>query len=409
MKRNTTVRSALGLLSPDEKRLILEIANEYSTTKDGIGRRIRWSASKINRVLHGLHGKQILLVSRGEANGQGRKPNVYRFNPGLGFFLGIHCDILADHLTIVDFAGTCIRNKSYPAKSYADRALADFSETIDDFLEAVPASVVESIRAAGISTATRFNEPGSVSFRSPSYTNTAMEPLRDTLAKRFRFPIYIGRPQVLICYGKYRSTLLAPKKSFINIIVTDNVGISIFIKGESYLGHSGLSGDLGHIKIPGNSLPCYCGSTGCLRTLISYMGICREVQNRIREVMNNGGSHALNLQDFTGPDYEKGVRLLIMRAVEHDPLATDIVYSAASHLGTVLATIVSLLNPEYLTIQTILAEAGPLFTERVRTIIRKNCLELYSMPLSIEFSSYEQYSVSEGSAFFARSNFLKET
>jgi predicted NBD/HSP70 family sugar kinase len=408
MKEARYADTLFSRLSRDEKKLVHEISKQEITTREELAPRFPWGGSKLNGCLASLRGQGVLSVTAGEKDGSGRKPHAYALRSGLGFFLGLHCDIPGDNLVLLDFNGRVIHEKGYATKSYADNAVEAFLRNVEDFFSGLP-ELNKNILAAGISTAIQFNKPGSKSFRSPSYANDAVAPLKNALEARFRFPIYMGRPQVLICYRKYKSSLINSRKSFINIIVTDNVGIAVFINGESYLGHSGLSGDLGHIKVPGNTLPCYCGSTGCLRTLISYMGICGETRNRIEKILESGGTSPFDIKDFEGPDYEKGVKILVTKAAEHDPLATNIIYSTATHLGNILATVVSLFNPEYLIIHSILTRAEEIFTDRIKTIIRKNCLELYSLPLHIEMTAYTQFSIAEGTAVYARDKYFMQT
>lgn len=47
------------------------------------------------------------------------------------------------------------------------------------------------------------------------------------------------------------------------------LGNSLWLEGRFYHGHHGGAGELGHIPLPGNDLPCPCGNRGCAETLIS--------------------------------------------------------------------------------------------------------------------------------------------
>jgi predicted NBD/HSP70 family sugar kinase len=331
--------------------------------------------SKLNSCLAEAKRKSALAARPLPKDGSGRKPLSFSLSPDLGLFLGINCSIEADYFVLVDASGRTVAERSYPAESWEAEAVAALIDNLAEFLEEHPRTK-DSILAVGLSAAVRFNRPGSAVWRSPSFTNDALLPLIGSLEKLVGAPVYNGRPQVLLCYQGDLRNLIARKESFINIITTDNVGIAIFVNGESWLGQSGLSGDFGHLKIPGNELPCYCGASGCLRTKLSYMGICQETRRRLVELESSGGHVRLDAADFEGPDYTVGVEKLIAAANGHDALATGIVYDAATELGRALATVVSLFNPARLVVHSVLTEARDVFTEQVRTMIRKNCLEL---------------------------------
>lgn len=47
------------------------------------------------------------------------------------------------------------------------------------------------------------------------------------------------------------------------------MGNSLWLAGRFYHGHHGGAGELGHVPLAGNTLPCPCGNVGCAETLIS--------------------------------------------------------------------------------------------------------------------------------------------
>ena len=151
-----------------------------------------------------------------------------------------------------------------------------------------------------------------------------------------------------MCYQGDLRGLVFRKESFINIIVTDHLGIAVIVNGERWLGQSGLSGDLGHLKVVGNDRACYCGASGCLRTKITYAGICQEARERLQNLEREGVQQNLDPSDFDGPPYRSGVEKLVESANRHEAFATGILYDAASDLGTALASVVSLFRFAFL-------------------------------------------------------------
>ncbi len=404
-KRNQT-EAVLRTLGNDERRLMWVISQVDSIGKEDLAQRLGWSSSKLNACLASIKHKSVLAISTLPKDGTGRKPISFAIEPELGCFLGIHCDLASDCFVLLDASGRRIKEQEYPALPWKDDNGQDFVDALEAF---VGKDYSNALLAIGISSAIQFNKPGSAAQRGPSFTNDSALLLAQRVTERFKVPASVGRPQVLMCYQGDLRGLVFRKESFINIIVTDHLGIAVIVNGERWLGQSGLSGDLGHLKVLGNERSCYCGATGCLRTKITYMGICQEVRERLQNLEREGVHQNLEQRDFEGPPYLPGVEKLVEAANRHEAFATGILHDAATDLGTALASVVSLFNPARLIVHSILTEARDLFSEQVRFMIRKNCLELYSRNLNLEFRTYSPETNATGAAAFSRDGYFKKT
>ncbi len=382
------------------------VSQADSIGKEDLAQRLGWSSSKLNACLASIKHKSVLSISTLPKDGTGRKPISFAIEPELGCFLGIHCDLASDCFVLLDASGRRIKEQEYPARPWDEENGQHFIDALEEFLGK---DSRDSLLAVGISSAIQFNKPGSASQRGPSFTNDSVLLLAQAVEKRFDVPVSVGRPQVLMCYQGDLRGLVFRKESFINIIVTDHLGIAVIVNGERWLGQSGLSGDLGHLKVLGNERSCYCGATGCLRTKITYMGICQEARERLQHLEREGVHQNLDLRDFDGPPYLPGVEKLVESANRHEAFATGILHDAATDLGTALASVVSLFNPARLIVHSILTEARDLFSEQVRFMIRTNCLELYSRNLSLEFRTYSPVTNATGAAAFSRDGYCKKS
>lgn len=406
MNMRTKTRSKLQLLSHDEKRALWTISLADSIGKEELAQRLAWGTSKLNACLASIKRKEVVSVSTLAKDGTGRKPISFSVESKLGFFVGIHCDIATDCLVLLDAAGRLVKEAEYPAFSWEDTDRQPFLDALEAF---IGCDIHESVLAVGISSAIQFGKPGSSNLRGPSFTNDSALLLAQAIEARFGVPVSVGRPQVLMCYQGDLRSMVYKNESFINIIVTDHLGIAVIVNGERWLGQSGLSGDLGHLKVAGNDRACYCGASGCLRTKITYLGICQETRERLHDLERDGGNSDLSPADFEGPSYRSGVEKLIEAANRHNTLATAILHDVAIELGTALATVVSLFNPARLYVHSILTEAQDLFSEQVRLMIRKNCLELYSRNLILEVRSYSPALNAIGAGAFSRDGYFKKT
>ena len=405
MNKREQTESDLHALRLDERRLTWVVSQADSIGKEDLAQRLGWSSSKLNACLASIKRKGVLSVSTLPKDGTGRKPISFAIEAEMGCFLGIHCDLASDCLVLLDASGRRIKEMEYPALSWNEEDGQQFIDTLDEFLGK---EFRNSLLAAGISSAIHFNKPGSAALRGPSFTNDSALLLAQAVEKRFGVPVSVGRPQVLMCYQGDLRGLVFRKESFINVIVTDHLGIAVIVNGERWLGQSGLSGDLGHLKIIGNERACYCGANGCLRTKVTYAGVCQEARERLQNLERGGVHQNLDPSDFEGPPYLPGVEKLVESANRHEAFATGILYDTATDLGTALASVVSLFNPARLFVHSVLTEARDLFSEQVRFMIRKNCLELYSRHLNIEFRTYSLVTNATGAAALSRDGYFNE-
>lgn len=405
MNRRKITETDLKALGKDERRLMWVIAQADTIGKEDLAQCLGWSSSKLNACLASIKKKDVLSVSTLPKDGTGRKPISFSMEPGLGCFLGIHCDLANDCFVLLDASGRLIKEETYPAFPWEEDDGGTYLAALDAFLGD---EFRGALLAIGISSAIGFNRPGSTAPRGPSFTNDSALLLAQAVERRFGVPVSVGRPQVLMCYQGDLRGLVFRKESFINIIVTDHLGIAVIVNGERWLGQSGLSGDLGHLKVAGNDRSCYCGATGCLRTKITYMGICQEARERLHNMEKEGVIQNLDPREFEGPPYLPGVQRLVEAANRHEAFASGILYDAATELGTALASVVSLFNPARLIVHSILTEARDLFSDQVRFMIRKNCLELYSRNLALEFRTYSPVTNATGAAAYSRDGYFKK-
>jgi predicted NBD/HSP70 family sugar kinase len=182
------------------------------------------------------------------------------------------------------------------------------------------------------------------------------------------------------------------------------IGLSLFINGSFIQGANGLVGEIGHTIVPNNKKKCYCGKEGCLRTLLTYRGIIDELLSRL----NTGFSTNANLDLIKNQEPEQAVEHIIDMAIEKDPVCMRIIHDTGTHLGTSLANVVMLLNPDVLLINSNLTRAGEIFTAPLRFNIENNSLPPMIKDLKIEFSLLNPYSVARGGAILSQNEFIHE-
>jgi predicted NBD/HSP70 family sugar kinase len=144
--------------------------------------------------------------------------------------------------------------------------------------------------------------------------------------------------------GDERATLMCLVK------VSTGIGTGIVINGRSYTGADGGAGDIGHVRItPGSDAVCQCGAHGCLAAVASGRALAHELT-------------AMGFPAASGREVGE-----LLRAGNAD--AARLTQEAGRRIGEVMATVVSLLNPELVLIGGALASA-PLLAGIRETLYR---------------------------------------
>ena len=122
----------------------------------------------------------------------------------------------------------------------------------------------------------------------------------------------------------------------------------IVVAGDVVHGRSGTAGELGHLTIDPDGPVCSCGNRGCLQV---YAG-SRAVLDLL------AGSHG----PMTVPE-------LLERAAEGDPGCRRVLSDVGRHLGTALASVCTVLDPDVLVVGGSMAAAGGVLLDPLREVL----------------------------------------
>ena len=165
-------------------------------------------------------------------------------------------------------------------------------------------------------------------------------------------PVLVDNDANLMAYGEQR-TGHPDCSAFVLVKVSTGIGAGVVVGGSVYRGIDGGAGDIGHIRVPqGADALCKCGSYGCLAAVASGGAVARRLAQA-------------GVPAASGSD----VRDLLTSG---HPEAMALAREAGRHVGDVLATVVTLLNPGVLMIAGDLA--GTPFLTGVRELLYQRAL-----------------------------------
>jgi predicted NBD/HSP70 family sugar kinase len=155
------------------------------------------------------------------------------------------------------------------------------------------------------------------------------EPLGEHLAAALGIdaPIAFANESDLAALAELRRGVARNVNDVVLIWGSVGVGGGLIVGGEPLTGAAGYGGELGHIPVNPDGLPCRCGSIGCWETEVGGSAILRRAG-----YPPEGGPSAL---DAVLADAEAG-----------SPIALDAFAETGRWLGIGLAGVINILNPE---------------------------------------------------------------
>ncbi|MET0259019.1 MAG: ROK family protein [Methylobacterium sp.] len=309
----------------------------------------------------------------------GRAPRLVRFRAEAGRLLVANLDGSTIGIGLADLAGRLL------IEHYEDVEPDPTGNVLVDRLEALFEWALADSRAPlwGFG----LGVPGAVDFGAdaelavprfttfPTWNETRVV---ERLALRFRAPAFVRSAVQTATLGEM--TTLAPERGaqMLFVHLGTSIAAGIVADGRLLRGAQGIAGQIGHVHAgAGHLLVCGCGNVGCLQTVAGCTALAAEG----RRAAEDGRSPTLAaVLARTGvveiADIGTASRL-------GDPFSADLLARAGQSIGTVLASLVNLLNPATLVVGGDLSETGDICLAAIREGIYRHAHPLASRDLTI--------------------------
>jgi len=356
-----TARARRTLLADSNLQLIWK---EQRISRAEIARRTGLSRSTVSETVDALLPTGLIAeVGIAPSNG-GRPPVVLEFRDDACAILGV--DMGAAHVTVVltDLRGRVLasEDRSHPVRTDPEGTRALVLGLCDKCLTKWPPGIRHLV---GIGVAV----PSPVDPNHPDHLSEVVLPAwqgslgLSGLSSRYGVPLMVDNDANLAALGERWWGAGREIEDFAYIKVATGVGLGHVINGRIYRGSTGVAGEIGHLAIDPNGLPCVCGLRGCLATLVGAPALVA----RARTLLADHPVSALAGAELTLVSIEDA-------ALAGDALALALVHEAAEHLGIAVAGLVNLMNPKMVVLGGGLARLGEVILEPLRETIRHRTL-----------------------------------
>lgn len=202
----------------------------------------------------------------------------------------------------------------------------------------------EQIRSVGVGV------PGAVEIHSGAVLYTCNLPLRNVpLRKLFHrylpYPLYVENDANCAALAEFHVGAGRGSKRFVTVTLGTGVGAGIVHNGKIYHGANGMAGEVGHMVIEQDGLPCPCGRHGCWEQYASATALKRMTAEALAAHPDSGLARVVAEND----GHVSGQSAFIA-AREGDPVGQAVCDRYVNYLACGVINVVNIFQPDTLAI-----------------------------------------------------------
>jgi predicted NBD/HSP70 family sugar kinase len=299
---------------------------------------------------HGPNGGNGVAVADDAATAGtgavGRPPVALTLNPAAGAAVGIDFGHDLVRVAVADLSGAVIAEARdrIDVDSRAAEAIALAARMVGRQLAGLD---LDMERAVGVGVAVsapilrELGNPGATSIL-PGWGPFAPG---GELEKRFGRPVLMGNDANLGALAEVRDGAGRGARNAVYVMLSGGIGAGLILDGQLFLGHSGLTGELGHVVADPTGRICRCGNRGCLETVASAAAMLEA------------------LRPLHGPDV--GLDDAIALARSGDAGCRRLFADAGRTVGRAVGAICNLVNPELVIVGGEMSVVGDVLVDAV--------------------------------------------
>lgn len=252
--------------------------------------------------------------------------------------------------------------------------------------EAIFDSIKEAIDMAVVNAGINYDEIVSVGIGTPGSVNKdtgAIEfsnnlqfhnvPAKDMLEERLKKPVYLENDANAAALGEAVAGCGNGVKNFVAVTLGTGVGSGIIIDGKIYRGSNFCGGEMGHMVINVDGIPCNCGRKGCWEKYASATALVSQAVEAMQ------GNKASLLWQTCDGDLNKVEGKTIFEALDMgDETAKAVVDRYLYYVSIGLANVINALQPESVCIGGGISGQGEKILKPIRDIVKAERYSVYA-------------------------------
>ena len=192
-------------------------------------------------------------------------------------------------------------------------------------------------------------------------------PLRQIIHERLGLPASLDNDANCAVLGEWWMGAARGTRNAIGVTIGTGIGGGIIVEGKLFHGASDCAGEIGHTTIDIEGRRCKCGNYGCLEAYASGPNIA------LRAIEEIKAGAVSRLAGYVGGDLRQITAQTVYQAAhDGDDLALEVVNDTAKFLGTGIANLLNIFNPEVVVVCGGVTLAGDhLFVPLRREVARR--------------------------------------
>ncbi|MEZ9564709.1 ROK family protein [Vibrio artabrorum] len=274
-----------------------------------------------------------------------------------------------------------------------DDVLARLLHEIDEFFQTY-SEQLDRVTSIAITLPGLVNSEQGIVLQMPHYNveNLALGP---EIYKETGLPVFIANDTRAWALAEKLFGNSQDNDNSVLISIHHGLGAGIILDGRVLQGRHGNIGELGHIQIDRQGKLCHCGNRGCLETVASSQAIREQVKERL----DNGEESTLAVfEDVT-------IEQICAAAADGDPLAVEVIEQLGRYLGSAIAIVINLFNPEKILVGGVINQAKSVLYPAIQQCIEEQSLSVYHQDLELVESRFYKQATMPGAALIKQALF----
>ena len=354
----------------NRQRLIAAIRDQGPISRADLAKCTRLSAPTVSALVESLLGETGLVreVGVGVSSG-GRPPILLEFNADYGCLVGVDISSRTIRFSLTDLQGRPMAQQQVRTRSDS-RAAA-----VDQVVTGIGAILQEHRRDAATLFAIGVSAPGTADvktghvFAAPNLSGWIDVPLRDLVQARYQVPVQVDNDANMAALGERWQGTARSVDDFVFLSLGAGIGAGVVIGGQLHRGHRFHAGEISRMMLDYREWDADHGHRGYLGSRIGAASIPKWAQAR-------------PLVTTAGSDSEAALRVLFDLARGGDQEAASVLDNLSVFLGSAVANIVSVLDPQLVVFGGGLSRAGEPLVSRVRRVVARLVPNVPALELS---------------------------
>ncbi|MFC3500501.1 ROK family glucokinase [Micromonospora krabiensis] len=275
---------------------------------------------------------------------------------------------------VVDDTGTVLvqTRRDTPADD-----VAKTRDVITDLVSELAAG--RTIEAVGIGAAGWIDATRSIVQFAPNLA-WRDEPLRDYVSNQVGLPVIVENDGNVAAWAEFRyGAAREADDSMVMFTIGTGVGGGIVLGGELVRGAHGIAAELGHMLTVPDGHQCGCGRLGCIEQYASGSALVRFARAAARQEPQRAAA----LLELAGGEAEAITGPMVTAAAKGgDPISAEAFAQVGRWLGTSLADMAQMLDPQVLVVGGGVIDAGDLLMGPARRSYTDSLAQRSRLPVA---------------------------